>query len=143
MTTRPQPRRQAPAALAGVVATAVVLAVALGACGSTAAPSLTGTPPVSASASAGVPANLVSPVVGEVIRVDSPSLGKVTGFTMLVAGQPVQFTMGVLDDPTAFPAPHLSEHVGGDPVEVYFRLQGDALVVYRLADAPSASPSAS
>jgi hypothetical protein len=48
----------------------------------------------------------------------------------------------MLENPLDFPAAHLAEHVASsEPVRVYFRVEGSALVVYRLEDA-SASASA-
>jgi hypothetical protein len=75
--------------------------------------------------------------------VDLAGLGKVTGFRLLTRdGQQVEFKMGVQENAAEFPAAHLSEHVASsEPVLVSFRQVGPDLVVYRLDDAPTASPS--
>ncbi|HEY4754347.1 MAG TPA: hypothetical protein VIH37_13755, partial [Candidatus Limnocylindrales bacterium] len=110
---------------------------------STASPA-TSAPADSAASSSGQPeAALTSPVQGVVLHVDLAGLGKVTGFRLLTRdGQQVDFKMGVQENAAEFPAAHLSEHVASsEPVLVSFRRVGPDLVVYRLDDAPSASPS--
>lgn len=150
--TAPRSARRA-AGLAAALSMAAVLAacqsatspgasatIGTGATGSP-APSEPGAPGSSggaAGASQPVPA---SPAQGVVLHVDSAGLGQVTDFTLLTGGRQILFTMGKLEDPLDFPAAHLAEHVASsEPVRVYFRVEGPALVVYRLEDA-SASPS--
>lgn len=82
-------------------------------------------------------APLASPVKGVLTHLDNAGLGKVTGFTLLVPdGSEVDFTMGVQENAAEFPAAHLSEHLASsEPVKVWFREEGGALVVYRIEDA--------
>jgi hypothetical protein len=98
-----------------------------------------------ASPAASPAAALDSPVRGIVLHVDSPSLGTVTDFTLLTDDNTqVLFKVGVIENAAAFPAAHLTEHMAASqPVLVYFRVTGSALVVYRLEDAApmTASPS--
>jgi len=122
-------RRAAAAALL-LVAAGLLLATVAG-CG-----------PATASPTPGSPA---SPIDGVVLAIDSSGLSQVHGFTLrTAAGQVLSFTLGNLENPTAFPPGHLAEHQANAlPVRVYFVADGSgALVVYRLEDAPRASPSA-
>ena len=94
--------------------------------------------PASPSASAVVPSpSLASPVTGVVVSVDSAGLSQVKGFKLRMADGSVQpFAIGTLENGTEFPPGHLMEHVvSADPVRVYFRPDGGALVVYRIEDA--------
>jgi hypothetical protein len=112
-------------------------AIVLAGCGSTGAPAPTLDPSlVGPSALPAVPA-LTSPVEGVVIAVDSAGLDKVTGFTVRLAdGAEVPFTIGTLENGVKFPPGHLTEHVvSAEPIRVFFRPQGSALVVYRIEDA--------
>ena len=123
--------------MAPPIALGVALALALGACGQ--AP--TAPPSHVAGASVALPA---SPVDGVIIAVDASSLSDVRGFTLLTpSGQRIVFTLGTLEDPTQFPPGHLAEHQAtSEPVRVFFHVEGGVPVVYRLADASSASPAA-
>jgi hypothetical protein len=80
---------------------------------------------------------MASPLSGVVVAVDSAGLDKVAGFTVRLAdGTEVPFTIGNLENGAAFPPGHLTEHVvSADPVRVFFRPEGGALVVYRIEDA--------
>jgi hypothetical protein len=80
---------------------------------------------------------MASPLTGVVVAVDSAGLDKVAGFTVRLAdGTEVPFTIGNLENGAAFPPGHLTEHVvSADPVRVFFRPEGGALVVYRIEDA--------
>lgn len=85
----------------------------------------------------------VSPIDGVVLTIDSSGLSQVHGFTLrTAAGETLTFTLGNLENPTAFPPGHLAEHQANAlPVQVYFVPGPSGLVVYRLEDAPRASPS--
>jgi hypothetical protein len=113
---------------------AALLAITAAACGPAATPSPAlndGLPP--------------SPVDGIVLSVDSSGLSQVHGFRLRTAsGAILQFTLGTLENPTQFPPGHIAEHqANAAPVRVYFVPgPGGGLVVYRLEDAPGASPTA-
>jgi hypothetical protein len=76
-------------------------------------------------------------VTGVVVSVDSAGLAKVSGFTLRLSdGTQQAFRIGVLENGAEFPPGHLKEHaVTAAPVRVYFRLEGQDLVVYRIEDA--------
>jgi hypothetical protein len=114
-----------------VVALAGVLVVALAACGTAPAP-VTIVPTVAPSVT--VPE---SPVEGVVVAVESAGLNAVRGFTLRLAdGALLHFTIGTLENGDTFPPGHLKEHsVSADPVRVFFRPEGGALLVYRIEDA--------
>jgi hypothetical protein len=84
-----------------------------------------------------------SPVIGVVVAVDSPSLGQVNAFALqLPDGEAFDFEMGQLENPTEFSPSHLSEHMATSaPIRVFYRLEGDTPVVYRLEDAPAGTPA--
>lgn len=84
-----------------------------------------------------------SPVDGQVIAVNSPSLGKVNDFTLrLSGGWTITLTIGVLENPTEFSPSHLTEHMAtSSPVRAFFRLENGKPTVYRLEDAPEATPT--
>ncbi len=80
---------------------------------------------------------------GVVIALDASS-GTVHSFTLRSTdGQVLTFEIGQLEtDGAAFPAAHLAEHaVTLAPISVAYREEGSAHVVYRLVDAPWASPT--
>ncbi len=88
-----------------------------------------------AAASPTVPP-LSSPVEGVVTAVDSAGLADVRGFTLRTAdGRTLSFEIGRLENGAEFPPGHLSEHIGGLPVRVFFRNEGGRPVAYRLEDA--------
>lgn len=82
---------------------------------------------------------VASPVDGVVTAVDSAGLGNVKGFTLRVpGGATIKMTLGTLENPTQFAPGHLAEHEAtGSPIRVYFVRDADALMVYRLEDAPA------
>jgi len=89
-------------------------------------------------------AAVVSPVDGIVVGVVSAGLGNVSSFELRAAGIPLtlEFMLGELENPTEFPPGHLAEHqASSSPVRVYFRLEGERRVAYRLEDAPEAGAS--
>jgi hypothetical protein len=111
-----------------LLAAAGALAVVLGACaGATPAPSQA--PPA-------------SPVDGVIVAVDASGLSEVRGFTLRLAdGSTMTFRLGQLENPTQFPPGHLKEHQATSiAVRVFFVAGPDGPVVYRLEDAPGASP---
>ena len=116
------------------VTLAAVLALSTAACGSAPGPSASPTAP---------PADLVSPVIGVLTHIEATGLTQVTGFTLrLDDGREIGFRVGLLENGNVFPPGHLAEHLQAlSPVRVFFRLDGNALVVYRLEDAVAPSPS--
>jgi hypothetical protein len=87
-----------------------------------------------------------SPVDGVVLTIDATGLSQVQGFTLRTAtGQTLRFVLGTLENPTQFPPGHLAEHQANAlPVRVFFVVDSSgAPVVYRLEDAPRASPAGS
>ena len=116
------------------VTLAAVLALSTAACGSAPGPSAIPTAP---------PADLVSPVVGVLTHIEATGLTQVTGFTLrLDDGREIGFRIGLLENGNVFPPGHLAEHLQAlSPVRVFFRLDANALVVYRLEDAVAPSPS--
>ncbi len=78
-----------------------------------------------------------SPVAGIVVAVDSAGLGQVKGFTLRTnVGDATVFTFGTLENADEFPPGHLKEHQAtAAPILVFFRVEGDQLVVYRIEDA--------
>jgi hypothetical protein len=125
-----------------VVATlAVALALIPGVtgCGPATTPAATPAPPAatpapSADASPAVPA---SPVTGVLLGVTAEGLARVKGFRLRTGeGQEIDFEIGTLENGVEFPPGHLAEHLAtSSPVRVFFRPEGDRLVVYRLEDA--------
>jgi hypothetical protein len=98
------------------VATAAVLALALGACDDGA---------------------LV--VRGIVVEVQQTSVAHVDGFTLRAdTGEVVRFVIGDLPaDGGSFPAVHLHDHLASaGPIAVRYAVKGDQLIALRLADAP-------
>jgi hypothetical protein len=132
-----QARRSA-AGLAAILAFAMALGLGVAACSS--APSSSSAP---AGSVAPPPADLVSPVTGVLTHIDAAGLSKVAGFTLrLDDGREIAFRVGVLENGDVFPPGHLVEHFQAfSPIRVFFRRDGDALVVYRIEDGPTASPS--
>ncbi len=118
-----------------------VMALAVAACSST---PLTTEGPLE-TASMGAPASGTpvgtpsSPVDGVLTHIDAGGLSDVTGFTLrLATGREVAFKIGVLENGDQFPPGHLAEHLATSaPVRVYFRADGNDLVVYRIEDAPA------
>ena len=97
--------------------------------------------PPSAPAS---PPTVSSPTEGIVIAVDAASLTDVRGFTLRTPkGYAFGFKVGPLENATEFPPGHLAEHQAtSSPVRVYFRVEGEDRVAYRLEDAaPSPAPT--
>lgn len=78
-----------------------------------------------------------SPVAGIVVAIDSAGLSQVKGFTLRTnAGDTIAFTIGTLENGDEFPPGHLKEHQATvAPVLVFFRIEGDQPVVYRIEDA--------
>lgn len=83
-----------------------------------------------------------NPVVGLVTKVASAGLSRVEYFILRDSqGGIWEFKLGQLENPTAFPPGHLAEHqITADPVRVFFRVQDNQLVAYRLEDAAATSP---
>lgn len=80
---------------------------------------------------------------GVVIALDATG-GQVTSFTLRTTdGQVIPFSVGTLEtDGAAFPASHLAVHAATlEPITVTYREEGGRNVVFRLDDAPAASPS--
>ena len=119
---------------------ALTLAVSIAGCSPAGTPAPSIRPVVTASIEApasGSPGIPASPVVGVPLTVDARGLTDVKGFTLRTGdGQELAFEIGTLENGAEFPPGHLSEHLAGStPVRVFFRPDGDRLVVYRLEDA--------
>jgi hypothetical protein len=78
-----------------------------------------------------------SPVAGVVTSINSQGLDKVKGFTLRTrSGVDLTFVIGQLDNGADFPPGHLAEHQASlEPILVWFKTEGDKLVVYHLEDA--------
>jgi hypothetical protein len=116
-----------------VVATlAVALALVPGLTGCGPAITSVVTPP--ATVMTAVPA---SPVTGVLLGVTAEGLARVKGFRLRTGeGQEIDFEIGTLENGVEFPPGHLAEHLASSsPVRVFFRPEGDRLVVYRIEDA--------
>ena len=115
----------------GIVALALVLVVGAAACSSP----VTTTPATTAASTADV----ASPVTGVLTHIDAAGLTQVAGFTLRIAdGRELAFTIGTLENGNVFAPGHLVEHLQAlSPVRVFFRREGQALVVYRLEDVTS------
>jgi hypothetical protein len=110
------------------LAVTLVAALLVAACGPAASPSV---PPP------GTPPPAESPVVGVVTGVDSEGLNAVHGFSLRTeAGMWLEIEIGDLENAAEFPPAHLQEHLAtASPIRVFFRVDGDRLVAYRLEDA--------
>ena len=120
---------------AGVVA---LVSLLLAACGGAAdvAPGASGTPSPGPAISGG-PIALASPVAGQLVKLESEGLTRVRGFSLRTDdGAELEFRLGILENGAEFPPGHLGEHMAlGAPIRVFFRLEGNERVVYRLEDA--------
>jgi hypothetical protein len=76
-------------------------------------------------------------VVGVITHIDQQSLDTVTGLTLRTTdGQTLDFVVGELENRVEFPPGHLATHQAtGQPVRIWYRLQGSERVAYRIADA--------
>ncbi len=92
--------------------------------------------PLASSAADTVP---TSPVDGVLIHIDATGLSDVSAFTLrLATGRQITFRVGTLENGDQFPPGHLAEHMAtSSPIRVYFRPDGQDLVVYRIEDAPA------
>jgi hypothetical protein len=77
-------------------------------------------------------------VVGVIVGVDSESLVRVRAITLRTAGGVTEeFAIGDLENAAALPPGHLAEHQAtGDPVKVWYQMEGDLKVAIRIDDAP-------
>ena len=74
---------------------------------------------------------------GVVVAVDAAGLGDVRGFTLREDGGSLLGFRLELADPTHFPPGHLAEHQAtAEPVRVWYRMDGSALVAVRIDDLP-------
>jgi hypothetical protein len=134
------------AGVLGALALGAAVAACAGSSATASVPAGTVQPSASASTSPGSSqAAVASPVTGVLVHIDSAGLSAVSGFRLRLAdGREVTFRIGTLENGDQFPPGHLAEHMASaDPVRVYFRPDGSDLVVYRIEDAGSSSPSAS
>jgi hypothetical protein len=79
-------------------------------------------------------------ITGVVVQVDSAGgLGDVRGFRLRrPGGELVDFSLRELQNGTQFPPGHLAEHQAtAQPVQVWFRVDGDERLALRLEDAPA------
>src|SRR3954469_21224335 len=76
-------------------------------------------------------------VVGVIPHIDQQSLDTVTGLTLRTSeGETLDFVVGELDNRVEFPPGHLATHQAtGQPVRIWYRMQGSERVAYRIADA--------
>lgn len=77
-------------------------------------------------------------VVGVIVGVQSEGLDKVRGFSLRTRdGATFEFTIGGLENGVAFPPGHLVEHQAtAQPVQIWYRTEGETKVAIRLEDAP-------
>ena len=126
-------------ARAAILASAVILV----ACGTGGAPSSSssgpsGVAPLPSDPSTLEPVGVASPVTGVVVAIEASGLEDVTGFTLRSdAGVTVGLRIaGPLENAAEFPLGHLGSHMASaEPVRVYFRRVGGALIVQRIEDA--------
>jgi hypothetical protein len=76
-------------------------------------------------------------VVGVITHLDQQSLDSVSGLTLRTTdGQTIDFAVGPLENAVEFPPGHLATHQAtGQPVRIWYRMQGSERVAYRIADA--------
>ena len=127
---------RAPPRVVATLAVAVALVPGLAGCGPAITPDVTPAPSPASSA-ASTPAVPASPVTGVLLGVTAEGLADVKGFRLRTGdGQEIDFEIGTLENGVEFPPGHLAEHLASSsPVRVFFRPDGDCLVVYRIEDA--------
>jgi hypothetical protein len=83
-----------------------------------------------------------SPVEGVVVRIDSESLNDVNEVDILTPnGQKVTLGVGHLENALQFSPSHLAVHMAtAQPILAFYRVEGGRPLIYRLEDAPAASP---
>lgn len=75
-------------------------------------------------------------IVGVVVDVDARSLTDVRAFKLRLGDVVFDFQVGELDNADQFPPGHLLEHQAtAERVRVFYRLEGEERVAYRLEDA--------
>ena len=76
-------------------------------------------------------------MVGVITHIDQQSLDVVNGLTLRTTdGRTVDFVVGPLENAAEFPPGHLATHQAtGQPVRIWYRMQGSERVAYRIADA--------
>ena len=76
---------------------------------------------------------------GVIVAVDSAGLGDVRGVTVRATdGTLASFSLEQLQNATEFPPGHLIEHQAtSERVRVFYRRDGEALVAFRIVDAPA------
>jgi hypothetical protein len=84
-----------------------------------------------------------SPVQGVVVRIDEESLTQVNQIDLLMAnGRKVTLSVGILENMQQFSPSHLAVHMAtGQPILAFYRVEDGRALVYRLEDAPVASPA--
>ena len=82
-------------------------------------------------------------MTGVVVAIDSAGLGDVRGFVLRrPGGELVDFSLRAFENGSQFPPGHLAEHQAtSQPINVWFRTEGDEHLALRLEDAPRASAS--
>ena len=75
--------------------------------------------------------------VGVITHLDQQGLGAVTRLTLRSTdGQTLDFVVGPLENAAEFPPGHLATHQAtGQPVRVWYRMQGSERIAYRIEDA--------
>lgn len=113
--------------LASAIAFALLLVVALAACG--------GSSDAPASV-APLPSGLASPVEGVPIDIDAEGFTKVRSFTLRTDdGRQLVFAMGPLENAVDFPPNHLAEHLAASTrIRVFFRDENGTPTAYRIED---------
>ena len=76
--------------------------------------------------------------VGVVVAVDARGLGDVRAFAIRTGdARTVEFVIGTLENGGEFPPGHLVEHQAtSEEIRVFYRMDGEERVAYRLEDAP-------
>ena len=76
-------------------------------------------------------------VEGVIVAIDGSGLSDVRGFTLRrPGGETLEFRIGELENGNEFPPGHLAEHQAtAEPVDVYYRVEGNERFAIRLEDA--------
>ena len=86
-----------------------------------------------------------SPVEGVVVRIDAESLNDVNEIDILMPnGKKVTLSVGPLENALQFSPSHLAVHMAtAQPIRAFYRITDGRPLIYRLEDAPAASPGVS
>jgi hypothetical protein len=86
-----------------------------------------------------------SPVEGVVVRIDAESLNDINEIDILMPnGRKVTLSVGPLENALQFSPSHLAVHMAtAKPILAFYRVKDGRPLIYRLEDAPAASPAVS